>query len=117
MKCFKHCPCSVHNKIFCRVGNRRLKQSIKPFQPSGGDSVAEVERSCNTQVVTCLQSQVYTIMDPRLGELVLHLSLVFGCNEIQIQRSYRMKLTNKTHGLITFSILPQNFTHQDFNII
>ena len=52
-----------------------------------------------------------------MGELVLHISLVFGCGEIQIQRSYRMKLTNETHGLITFSILPQNFTHQDFNII
>lgn len=76
-----------------------------------------MERSRNTQVVTCLQSQIYTIMDPRVGELVLHLSLVFGGDEIQIQRSYRMKLTNETHGLITFSILPQNFTHQDFNII
>lgn len=34
-----------------------------------------------------------------------------------IQRSYSVKLNDKTHRLMTFSIPPENLTHWDFNII
>lgn len=101
--------CSLDNKTFCRSGKLQVETSCKPFQSSGGDRKSGGAGDMGiTSVVPWQQSpleQAHIIIWPWNGVAFLCVCLCPKAQSVwlqlnPIQRSYRVKLTNKTHRLI-----------------
>lgn len=102
---FRLCCCSLDNKTFCRTGKLHVETSCKPFQSSGGDRksggsgdiyqrsplVAEPLRASTHNHLTLEWSSFFSVS---LSKSIQWLQLN------PIQRSYTVKLTNKTHRLV-----------------